>query len=61
MEKQIDELGDLDVVDGDLGFALAGDDQVLLFRTFAELHVPSGYAVDVAAGENGVFKIGLNQ
>ena len=48
----MDELGNLDTVDGDLGFATGSDDQILLFRALAELHVPCGYAVHPAAGEN---------
>ena len=61
MEEEIDELGDLKVVDSDRWLVLGGNDQVLLLGSFAELHVPCGYAVDAAAGENRVYQIGFNQ
>ena len=51
VEQQIDELCDLDVVNGDLRRARESNDQVLLFCCFAELHVPRGDAVDAAARE----------
>ena len=35
MEEEVDELGDLEVVDCDLGFVAGGNDQVLLLRAFA--------------------------
>ena len=31
MEEEVDELGDLEVIDSDLGFICGGNDQVLLF------------------------------
>ena len=52
MEEEVDELGDLKVIDGDRWLAFGGDDQALLFRSFAELHVPCGDAVDSAVGES---------
>jgi hypothetical protein len=39
VEQQVDELGDLQVVDGDLGFVVRRDDQVLLLRP-VQLQVP---------------------
>jgi hypothetical protein len=38
-----------------------GNDQVLLFGALAELQIPCGYAVDVAAAEIRVRQIGINQ
>ena len=52
MEEEVDELGDLKVIDCDRWLVLGGNDQVLLFRAFAELHVPCGNAVDAAVGES---------
>jgi hypothetical protein len=54
-EEQVDELGDLQVVDGDLGFAVR-DDQVLLPRPL-QLQVPRRDPVDAAAREGGARKI----
>jgi hypothetical protein len=49
VEEEVDELGDFDVVDGYLWLQRGGDDQVLLFRPYAELKVPRGNAVDIAS------------
>ena len=53
-EQQVDELCDLQVVDCDFWFVQGRDDQVLLLRAFADLHIPCRYAVDAAAGENRI-------
>ena len=54
MAHQIDKLSDLDVVNGELGLVRSCNHQILLFRAFAELHVPRRYTPDVAARENRV-------
>jgi hypothetical protein len=38
-EEQVDEMGELQVIDGDLGLALTRDDQVLLY-CLVQLQVP---------------------
>ena len=61
VEQEIDELRDLDVVDGDLGLVRndIGDDQVLLLGP-VQLQTPCGYPVDVAAGEIRLRKVRLD-
>jgi hypothetical protein len=60
VEQQIDELRDLDVVDGDLGLVVRCNDQVLLRGSF-QFETPSGYAVDTTTGEIGIPEIGADQ
>jgi hypothetical protein len=61
IEQQINELRDLDVVDGDLGLLLRGDDQVLLLGPAVQLQAPRGYAVDTTAGEISASEIRVHQ
>ena len=61
VQQEIDELGDLDVIDCDVWLASVCDDEVLLLSSFGDLHVPCGNAVDVAAGEIGVCEVRFNQ
>jgi hypothetical protein len=49
IKHEVDELRDLDVIDGDLGLTLTCDDQVLLLGPGVQFQTPSGYAVDVTA------------
>jgi hypothetical protein len=56
VEQQVDELRDLDVVDGDLGLTLSADDQVPL-RGPVQVQSPRGYAVNAAAGQISLGKI----
>ena len=55
VEEQVDELGDLKVIDCDRWLVSGGNDQALLLRSFAELHVPCGNAVDAAVGESCIY------
>jgi hypothetical protein len=52
VKQQVNKLSDFDVVDGDVGFTLARNHQVSLFRALAEPNVPCGYTVDAAASNN---------
>ena len=61
MEEQVDELGDLDVVNGDVWLAFASDDQVLLSCSFAKVHAPRRYAEDSAPRQIRIRQIGFNQ
>src|SRR5215467_6381365 len=58
IEQEIDELRDLDVVDGDGGLILICDDQVLLLGSL-QLYAPCGYAVDATVGEVCTRKVGM--
>ncbi|HKM58732.1 MAG TPA: hypothetical protein VJX28_08290 [Chthoniobacterales bacterium] len=60
VEEQVDELGDLDVVDGDNWLTQISDDQVLLLCTFVHLYTPYRHAIDGAPGEYRIAKIGPN-
>src|SRR3954466_2334981 len=60
VKQEVNELRNLDVVDGDLGFTKVGDDQVLLL-SLLQFQPPRGYAVDARAGEIGVRKIRIDQ
>src|SRR5262249_16977163 len=50
IKHEVDELRDLDVVDGDRGLVLTCDDQVLLLGLL-QFQTPCGYAVDATTGE----------
>jgi hypothetical protein len=52
VQEQVDELGDLKVIDRDRWLVFGSNDQALLFHAFAELHAPCGNAVDAAVGES---------
>jgi hypothetical protein len=52
VEQEIDELRDLDVVDGDRVLATRRDDQVLLLGS-VQFQAPCGYTVNPRAGEVG--------
>ena len=60
MEQEIDELRDLNVIDGDPGLVRTCDDQVLLLSPL-QLQTPRGYAVDATAGEISVRKVRIHQ
>ena len=51
IKKQVDELSDLDVVDGDTSFAVRGYDQVLPVCPIVYLDVPDRDAIDPASSE----------
>ena len=59
VEQQVDELGHLEVVDGDLGLVLPGDDQVGLPCSL-QVEVPGGYAVNAAAREIGIAQVRMD-
>src|SRR5262249_12513857 len=58
VQQEIDELRDLNVVDGDGGFVLRCDDQVLLLRLL-QFWTPRGYAVEATAGEISTRQVGF--
>jgi hypothetical protein len=62
VKEQVDELGDLDIVDGNNRFAATGigNDQVPLLCMLIHLYTPHRCAIDSASGEYRVAKVGLN-
>ena len=61
VKQEVDELGDLDVIDGDNRLILnISYDQVLLFGPLIDRYIPYRNAIDAAFGECGIAKIGLN-
>jgi hypothetical protein len=46
VEEEVDELGDLKVIDCDRWLLRGGNDQALLLHAFVHLQVPSGNTVD---------------
>src|SRR6516225_6122240 len=60
MKQEVDELRDLNVIDGNLRLCIFCDDQVLLLGPF-QFQIPSGYAVDATAGEISARKVGVYQ
>jgi hypothetical protein len=55
VEEEVDELGDLKVVNRDLWLVFGGDDQTLLFGFLAEPNAPRRYTVDATVGESCVY------
>jgi hypothetical protein len=60
VEEKIDELRDLDVVDGDFGFALVCDDKIALFRLKVDLNFPGGHPINSGPGKDRPFQIGVD-
>jgi hypothetical protein len=60
VKQQVNELGDLDIVDGDRRLTTTSYDQILLVCLIVHRYIPDRHAIDVAFGQRRTAKICLN-